>query len=101
MDAKAHDAVGSSAVPSALGRAEQIRFLLRYALLAPSTRNTQPWVFESDANHARIYADFLRWRPIRRARRPRYRTMTCGGVAGNVPREIIFGPSNTNQLRSP
>ena len=50
--------------PERGGRAEQIRFLLRYALLAPSTRNTQPWMFESDNTRVRMYADFSRWPPV-------------------------------------
>ena len=50
--------------PERAGRAEQIRFVLRYALLAPSTRNTQPWLFDSDSSRVRIYADFSRWQSV-------------------------------------
>jgi hypothetical protein len=35
----------------------QLRFLLRYAILAPSTRNTQPWRFTVTGNVVELYAD--------------------------------------------
>jgi nitroreductase len=35
----------------------QLRFLLRYAILAPSTRNTQPWRFEVQSNTVLLFAD--------------------------------------------
>lgn len=41
---------------------EQLKFLIRYALLAPSSHNTQPWLFKiEDRNTIEIYADFSRW----------------------------------------
>ncbi len=43
---------------------EQKRFLLRYAILAPSTRNTQPWKFAVDQRAIRIYADRAFWQPV-------------------------------------
>lgn len=38
----------------------QLRFLLRYAILAPSVKNTQPWSFGVDGRTVRIYADRAR-----------------------------------------
>ena len=38
----------------------QLRFLLRYAILAPSTRNSQPWAFSVQDNRAHLLADFRR-----------------------------------------
>ena len=35
----------------------RLRFLLRYAILAPSVKNTQPWSFAVDGRTVRIYAD--------------------------------------------
>lgn len=35
----------------------QLRFLLRYAILAPSVKNTQPWRFAIEENRVRIFAD--------------------------------------------
>ena len=40
----------------------QLRFLLRYAILAPSVKNTQPWSFAVNGRTVRIYAD--RARPL-------------------------------------
>ncbi len=40
---------------------EKLRFLLGYAILAPSTFNTQPWKFELLENELMIYADLNRW----------------------------------------
>lgn len=36
---------------------EKIKFLLNYAILAPSTHNTQPWLFKIKKNSCEIYAD--------------------------------------------
>ena len=35
----------------------QFRFLLRYAILAPSSHNTQPWLFSLQDRCVEIYAD--------------------------------------------
>jgi nitroreductase len=43
---------------------EQLRFLLRFAILAPSTRNTEPWRFAVDSNRILIRADLARWQPV-------------------------------------
>ncbi len=40
--------------------AERCRFLLRYAVLAPSTHNTQPWKFALHENGIDVYADYGR-----------------------------------------
>src|SRR5690349_18699769 len=39
------------------GPAPLLRHLLRYATLAPSRHNSQPWVFEIEGPEARVYAD--------------------------------------------
>jgi hypothetical protein len=39
---------------------EQMRFLLRYAVLAPSTRNTQPWQFGITKDGVEVFADYTR-----------------------------------------
>lgn len=39
---------------------EKIRFLLNYAILAPSGRNTQPWRFELQPDGVLVYADSRR-----------------------------------------
>ncbi|MGB5081581.1 MAG: hypothetical protein WBO23_12660 [Burkholderiales bacterium] len=45
-------------------REEQLRFLLRYAILAPSNRNTQPWLFAVGRDQITIHADFSRWQQV-------------------------------------
>jgi len=40
---------------------EQLRHLLHYAIQAPSSHNTQPWLFEIDAPRVRVFADRSRW----------------------------------------
>jgi nitroreductase len=39
-------------------------FLLRYAILAPSTKNSQPWAFSVQANRVHLIADLDRGQPI-------------------------------------
>lgn len=41
--------------------AEQCRFLLNYAVLAPSSHNTQPWRFEVTERAVRFHMDHDRW----------------------------------------
>ena len=38
----------------------QLRFLLGYAILAPSSHNTQPWMFQVDEEGIDVYADHSR-----------------------------------------
>jgi nitroreductase len=40
---------------------EKLTHLLRYAILAPSSHNTQPWQFEVVEEEIRVYADKSRW----------------------------------------
>lgn len=42
----------------------QLRFLLRYAILAPSVRNTQPWRFAVEGNLVDLFADPGRGLPV-------------------------------------
>jgi hypothetical protein len=43
---------------------EQHLFLLRYAILAPSTHNTQPWKFALLPDGIDVYADYTRRMPV-------------------------------------
>jgi hypothetical protein len=36
---------------------DKLRFILQYAMLAPSRNNTKPWLFEVSGNQIRIFAD--------------------------------------------
>lgn len=40
---------------------ERARYLLRYAILAPSTKNTQPWKFAIAGDRVEILPDLTRW----------------------------------------
>lgn len=45
-------------------RTEQLKFLLSYAILAPSSHNTQPWLFKiEDGNTIELFADRTRALP--------------------------------------
>ncbi len=52
-----------AAFPSRGDPAERLRFLLSWALLAPSRHNTQPWLFEIEGHEVRVYADASRSLP--------------------------------------
>jgi hypothetical protein len=57
---------------------EQLRFLVRYATLAPSTRNTQPWRFGVDCERIEIRPDLTRWHPVADPdRRELYLSLGC------------------------
>jgi nitroreductase len=57
---------------------EQLRFLVRYAVLAPSTRNTQPWRFRVDRERIEIRADLTRWHAVADPdRRELYLSLGC------------------------
>jgi nitroreductase len=47
----------------------QLRFLVRYAILAPSTRNTQPWRFVVTTSTVRLLADLEREQAVADPRR--------------------------------
>ncbi len=53
--------VPEETIPRTLPIGHQLRFLLRYAVLAPSTRNTQPWRFAIEGNAVLLRADPARW----------------------------------------
>ncbi len=42
----------------------QLKFLVQYAVLAPSIYNSQPWRFLVERNRILIYPDITRWLPI-------------------------------------
>lgn len=43
---------------------ERLRFLVRYALLAPSSRNTQPWQFHVEPEVVEVFLDRSRWQQV-------------------------------------
>jgi hypothetical protein len=40
---------------------EKLQFLLRYAILAPSSHNTQPWKFSVGEDEIKVFVDRTRW----------------------------------------
>jgi hypothetical protein len=50
--------------PAGGPRVEQLFFLLRYAVLAPSTHNTQPWKFAVTPEGISVFADYTRRMPV-------------------------------------
>jgi nitroreductase len=57
---------------------DQLRFLLRYAILAPSVKNSQPWGFSVQANRIHLIADLGREQPIADpGRRELYISLGC------------------------
>lgn len=46
------------------GRSEQIQFLLRYATLAPSSHNSQPWSFRINDGGVDVFGDYSRRLPV-------------------------------------
>jgi hypothetical protein len=50
--------------PTSASDSEILRFLLNYAVLAPSGHNTQPWLFQINGNILEFYADKSRALPI-------------------------------------
>ncbi|HEU4384632.1 MAG TPA: hypothetical protein VFR85_14185 [Anaeromyxobacteraceae bacterium] len=65
------------------GPAERLRYLLQYAILAPSRLNAQPWAFEVDGEEVRLYVDSRRGLP---AADPQGReaAIACGAALENL-----------------
>ncbi len=56
--------VEESAFPRQGTAADQLRFLVSYAVLAPSSHNTQPWLFRVAGGALELYADRTRALPV-------------------------------------
>jgi hypothetical protein len=64
--------------PSAGSMDEKLKFLLRYAVLAPSGPNNQPWKFALDADEIKVMADFDRTLPeVEPTNRTTYMSLGC------------------------
>ena len=66
MTAKNYEAweVSESDFPANGPREEKLKFLLRYAILAPSGPNTQPWKFFIHDDSISVFADLSRALPF-------------------------------------
>lgn len=69
--------------PSARPAPDKLRFLLNYAILAPSGHNTQPWLFKVGADCVEIYADKTRALPVVDPGN-RELIMSCGAALFNL-----------------
>ena len=69
--------------PEGADAAEKLTFLLRYAVLAPSGHNTQPWLFRVAGDAVELYAD---WTQALAVVDPEDRALTisCGAALFNL-----------------
>jgi hypothetical protein len=82
-------------------REEQLRFLLRYAVLAPSSHNAQPWSFRITADGIEVFADFERRLPIADPG-DRELLMSLGAAVANLRVAAAhFGYESTVLYRTP
>jgi len=72
-----------TAFPSWAGPAERLRYLLRYAILAPSRHNSQPWIFEIEGPELRLFGDWRRSLPVADPQ-GRELVMACGAALYNL-----------------
>jgi Nitroreductase family len=83
---------------------EQLKYLLQYAVLAPSTKNTQPWRFSIGENTIGVFADLTRSQPVADCgRRELYISLGCALenllVASEqfaFRHEVTYFPQSTN-----
>lgn len=68
--------------PRTGGRAAQLRFCLRAAVLAPSSHNSQPWKFRIDGSTVELWADRSRALPVVDPH-DRELTISCGAALYN------------------
>ncbi len=71
------------AFPKAGASSEKLRFLLNYAVLAPSSHNTQPWLFRIVGDGVELYADRTRALPVVDPN-DRELIMSCGAALFNL-----------------
>lgn len=75
--------VASSTFPEGADAAEKLTFLLRYAVLAPSGHNTQPWLFSVAGDTVALYADRTRALAVVDPA-DRALTISCGAALFNL-----------------
>jgi nitroreductase len=73
----------AATLPVWAGPAERLRFLLGYAVLAPSRHNVQPWAFEIEGDEVRLFGDFRRALHVVDPR-DRELIMSCGAALLNL-----------------
>jgi hypothetical protein len=84
--------------PSWGGPSERLKFLLQWALLAPSRHNTQPWIFEIDGDEVLLFTDTARALPVADPD-GRQLLMSCGAAAVNLRLAAAhFGFATTTEI---
>lgn len=77
---------------------ERLRFMLSYAILAPSSHNAQPWVFRFHGERAGLYIDRTRALPVM-DHHDRELTISCGCALLNLCMAVKhFGNKVIGQL---
>lgn len=76
-------AADKAAFPAWAGPSERLRYLLRYAILAPSRHNAQPWLFEIEGSELRVYGDQRRALKVADPQ-GRELVMACGAALYNI-----------------
>jgi len=56
--------ISEGSLPNRGTQSEKLRFILNYAVLAPSSHNSQPWLFKINENGVDLYADRTRALPV-------------------------------------
>lgn len=79
---------------------EKLWFLVRYAVLAPSTHNTQPWRFRIHGNVIEVRADFTRALPVVDPER-RELILSCGAALFHLRAAIRYFGYGCNVERLP
>jgi nitroreductase len=70
--------VKESDFPANSSSEEKLTFLLNYAILAPSSHNSQPWMFNVSEGEIQVFADKSRWLKFADAdRREQYLSLGC------------------------
>src|SRR5262245_57770681 len=75
--------------PSTGRTGEQLRFMLHYAVLAPSGHNTQPWLFKTDGDWIELHADRTRALPVVDPE-DRELTISCGAALFHLRSAIRY-----------
>ena len=84
--------------PATGSQAQRLRFLLRYAILAPSNYNSQPWLFRIVGDDIEMYADRRRGLAVIDPD-DRELTMSCGAALFNLRLAMrYFGSSPVVRL---
>jgi len=75
--------ISEGAFPTKGTSSEKLRFLLNYAILAPSNHNAQPWLFRIVSDGIELYADRTRALPVVDPE-DRELTIGCGAALFNL-----------------